>query len=136
MMLSDKATYKVFKRMLHVNKYKDTFNNDSSLLGFYRLLDVSKELILPVKTHINILLASNDVLHIRVISLSETELDVWQGMLEICPGRLNDFAVHINSEDTFYGCCSEFCGKNHRFTAASSYNIDMYVNVVNLKFSK
>ena len=136
MLLSDKAIYKLFKHMLYLNKYNSTFNNDSPLGGFYRLLYVNKGLILPVKTHINILLASNDVLHIRIIPIVGTDLETCQFRLVICQGRLNDFGAHLNSEGTFYGPCSEFFGKNHKFTTYSSYNIGSYIRVVNLNFRK
>jgi heme/copper-type cytochrome/quinol oxidase subunit 2 len=108
-MLSDKATYKVFKRMIHLsNKYNNNFYTKGSLVGFYRLLEVDKRLILPVKTNIRILISSADVLHSWAVPSLGVKLDA-------CPGRLNEAAVHIKREGIFYGQCSEICGKNHGF---------------------
>jgi heme/copper-type cytochrome/quinol oxidase subunit 2 len=35
--------------------------------------------------------------------------------LDACPGRLNQTAIFINRQGTYYGQCSEICGVNHGF---------------------
>jgi cytochrome c oxidase subunit 2 len=35
--------------------------------------------------------------------------------VDACPGRLNQTAIFINRQGTYYGQCSELCGVNHGF---------------------
>lgn len=35
--------------------------------------------------------------------------------MDACPGRLNQTALFIKRQGTYYGQCSEICGVNHGF---------------------
>lgn len=77
-------------------------------LGFFRLLEVDSEVVVPVDTHIRFIITANDVLH----SWSVNSLGV---KVDAVPGRLNQTSVYIKREGVFYGQCSEICGVNHGF---------------------
>lgn len=77
-------------------------------LGDFRLLEVDNHVVLPVKTHIRIVVTASDVLH----SWSVNSLGV---KVDAVPGRLNQTAVYIKRQGTYYGQCSELCGVNHGF---------------------
>lgn len=74
--------------------------------GQLRMLEVDNRVVLPTKTHIRILVTSDDVLHSFAIPSLGVKIDA-------CPGRLNQVSVFINREGVFYGQCSELCGVNH-----------------------
>lgn len=71
-------------------------------LGQLRLLEVDNPIYLPVRTHIRLLITSDDVLHCWTIPSFGCKVDA-------CPGRLNQASVFIQREGTFYGQCSEIC---------------------------
>ncbi|YP_001874757.1 cytochrome c oxidase subunit 2 (mitochondrion) [Hemiselmis andersenii] len=76
--------------------------------GQLRLLEVDNRVVLPVKTHIRVLVTSSDVLHSWAVPSLGVKMDA-------CPGRLNQVSVFIKREGVFYGQCSELCGVNHAF---------------------
>jgi len=92
------------------------FSTDSYLLstddlaprGSFRLLEVDHKVILPVKTHIRLLVTAADVLHSWAIPSFGIKIDA-------CPGRLSQGSLFIKREGIFYGQCSEICGVNHGF---------------------
>jgi len=92
------------------------FNVDSYLLstddlspnGSFRLLEVDHKVILPIKTHIRLLVTAADVLHSWAIPSFGIKIDA-------CPGRLSQGSLFIKREGVFYGQCSEICGVNHGF---------------------
>jgi len=73
-----------------------------------RLLEVDNRLVLPILTHIRVLVTSVDVIH----SWSVPSLGV---KLDAIPGRLNQTDLYIKRVGVFYGQCSELCGVNHAF---------------------
>jgi cytochrome c oxidase subunit 2 len=77
-------------------------------LGQFRLLEVDNRVVVPIKTHIRILVTASDVLHSWAIPSLGIKLDA-------CPGRLNQTSMFIKREGIFYGQCSEICGINHGF---------------------
>jgi cytochrome c oxidase subunit 2 len=81
---------------------------DALKLGQLRLLEVDKRIILPTKTHIQVVATSVDVLHCWSVPSLGIKLDS-------CPGRLNESMIYIRREGVFYGQCSEICGMNHAF---------------------
>ena len=83
-------------------------NTDDLTLGSFRLLEVDNRVILPIKTHIRLLITAADVLHCWAIPSFGIKVDA-------CPGRLNQASLFIKREGTFYGQCSEICGVNHGF---------------------
>lgn len=76
--------------------------------GAPRLLEVDNPLFLPVKTHIDLLVTSNDVLHCWTVPSFGVKMDA-------VPGRLNHANVFIERSGVFYGQCSEICGVLHGF---------------------
>lgn len=77
-------------------------------LGSFRLLEVDNRVVLPIKTHIRLLITSSDVLHSWAMPSFGVKLDA-------TPGRLSQTSVYIKREGVYYGQCSEICGINHGF---------------------
>lgn len=95
-------------------------------IGDLRLLEVTREIILPQNTHVRILLTSNDVLHSWAVPAFGVKTDA-------VPGRLSQIPAFIKREGVFYGQCSELCGVNHGFMPikVQSTQLMEYVNWVN-----
>ena len=74
-------------------------------LGQFRLLDVDNKVVVPVDTHIRLIVTGADVIH----SFAVPSLGI---KLDCAPGRLNQVSFLIDREGTFYGQCSEICGLN------------------------
>jgi len=83
-------------------------NSDDLTIGAFRLLEVDNRIILPINTHIRLLITAADVLHCWAIPSFGIKIDA-------CPGRFNQASLFIKREGTFYGQCSEICGVNHGF---------------------
>jgi len=93
--------------------------------GNLRLLEVDNRLVLPIKTHIRILLTAGDVLHSWCVPSFGIKVDA-------CPGRLNQTSLFIKREGVFFGQCSEICGVNHGFMpiVIEAVNLEKYVSWV------
>lgn len=91
--------------------------------GQLRLLEVDNRLVLPVNTHIRLIITSSDVLHSWAVPSLGIKLDA-------CPGRLNQTTLYVKREGVFYGQCSEICGINHGFMpiVVEVVNINKYIN--------
>jgi cytochrome c oxidase subunit 2 len=76
--------------------------------GSFRLLEVDNRVILPINTHIRLLITAADVLHCWTIPSFGIKVDA-------CPGRLSQTSLFIKREGVYYGQCSEICGVNHGF---------------------
>jgi cytochrome c oxidase subunit 2 len=87
--------------------------------GNLRLLEVDNRVLLPVKTHISVIVTASDVLHCWAVPSLGVKVDA-------CPGRLNQTSVFIKREGTFYGQCSEICGVNHGFMPIVVEGVSMY----------
>ena len=74
--------------------------------GALRMLEVDNRVILPVSTHVRIIIGSDDVIH----SFASPSLGI---KCDAYPGRLNQVSVFLNREGVFYGQCSEICGILH-----------------------
>ncbi|KAM9955023.1 hypothetical protein ACTFIR_012867 [Dictyostelium discoideum] len=74
--------------------------------GQLRLLEVDNAMVVPVKTHIRLIITSGDVLHSWAIPSFGIKVDA-------VPGRLNQIGLYVKREGTFYGQCSELCGVDH-----------------------
>jgi cytochrome c oxidase subunit 2 len=81
---------------------------DDLELGQLRLLEVDNRVILPINTHIRVLITSTDVVHAWAIPSLGVKCDAY-------PGRLNQVNTFIKREGIFHGQCSELCGVNHGF---------------------
>lgn len=91
-------------------------------IGQFRLLEVDNRVVVPVESHIRILITASDVLHSWAIPSLGIKLDA-------CPGRLNQTSMFIKREGVFYGQCSEICGVNHGFMpiVVEAVSIDDYI---------
>ncbi|CAM9259061.1 unnamed protein product [Discosporangium mesarthrocarpum] len=87
-----------------------------------RLLEVDNRVVLPVNTHIRLLVTSADVLHSWAVPSLGVKVDS-------CPGRLNQVCLFIKRKGVFYGQCSEICGVNHGFMpiVVQSVSLDDYL---------
>jgi cytochrome c oxidase subunit 2 len=89
--------------------YDSVMLTDSELLtGYHRLLEVDRQLILPVNTHIRIMITGADVIHSWAVPSFGIKVDA-------VPGRMSQVGVFVKHEGVFYGQCSELCGVNHGF---------------------
>jgi cytochrome c oxidase subunit 2 len=96
-----------------------------SNVGFFRLLETNKRVMLPSNTHLRLLITSVDVLHSWTIPSFGVKIDA-------CPGRLNQVNVFLKRIGVFFGQCSEICGVNHGFMpvvalVVSSSQFNFYV---------
>ena len=82
--------------------------SEKNYLGFFRLLETNKRVLLPSNTHLRLLVTSVDVLHSWTIPSFGVKVDA-------CPGRLNQVNVFLKRIGMFFGQCSEICGVNHGF---------------------
>jgi cytochrome c oxidase subunit 2 len=94
---------------------KDAINFDSYMIadddllpGQLRLLEVDNRVVIPVDTHVRVLVTSADVLHSWAVPSLGVKCDA-------VPGRLNQASMFALREGVFYGQCSELCGANHGF---------------------
>ncbi|MBI3437290.1 MAG: cytochrome c oxidase subunit II [Proteobacteria bacterium] len=78
------------------------------------LLATTSPIVVPMDTTVRVLVTSNDVIHAWAIPAFGVKEDATQG-------RVNDSWFRIESrlvgqgEHTFYGECSELCGKDHAY---------------------
>jgi len=100
--------------------------NEADLkVGDLRLLEVDNPLVLPVNTHIRVIVTSTDVLHSFAVPSLGLKVDA-------VPGRLNQLSLFIKRPGVFYGQCSELCGVNHGFMpiVIHGVNLDDYITFV------
>jgi len=83
-------------------------STDELTQGSFRLLEVDNRIILPILTHIRLLITSVDVLHSWAVPSFGIKVDA-------CPGRLSQASLFLKRDGVFYGQCSEICGVNHGF---------------------
>lgn len=73
-----------------------------------RLLSTDNVVVLPIDTNIALHITAGDVIHSWTIPAFGVKLDA-------IPGRLNETWVRIEKPGTYYGQCSELCGKDHAY---------------------
>lgn len=90
--------------------------------GQLRLLEVDNRIVLPIDTHVRILVTGGDVLHSFAVPSLGIKMDA-------VPGRLNQVSMFIQREGVFYGQCSELCGVNHGFMpiVIEAVSLDKYI---------
>jgi heme/copper-type cytochrome/quinol oxidase subunit 2 len=76
--------------------------------GHLRLLEVDNRMVIPVNTHIRVVISAADVLHSWAVPSLGVKCDA-------IPGRLNQTSLFVKREGLYYGQCSEICGINHGF---------------------
>lgn len=94
--------------------------------GQLRNLEVNQPLVLPLKTHVDVIVTADDVLHSFAIPSAGFKLDA-------VPGRLNHMGVFLERPGVLYGQCSELCGANHAFMPIKALVVpyDLYVSINN-----
>jgi len=73
-----------------------------------RLLAVDNEMVVPVNKIVHVLVTGADVIHSFAVPSFGIKIDA-------VPGRLNETWFKATTVGTYYGQCSELCGKNHAF---------------------
>lgn len=76
--------------------------------GEPRLLAVDNPIYVPVNKNVQLLLTGGDVIHAFAMPAFGVKQDV-------VPGRLNETWFRAEKEGTYYGQCSELCGRLHGF---------------------
>ncbi len=85
----------------------------SAFLGYpahfnARLLDTDNRLVVPIGTKIKVHVTASDVIHSWAVPSLGFKLDA-------VPGRVNQLWFEVDQVGTYYGQCSELCGKDHAF---------------------
>jgi cytochrome c oxidase subunit 2 len=98
-------------------------NANDLFKGQLRNLEVDQAVRLPGKTHVDIIVTADDVLHSFALPSLGIKVDA-------VPGRLNHTGVFIERPGVFYGQCSELCGTNHAFMPIKLFSLpyDLYVS--------
>lgn len=73
-----------------------------------RLLDTDNRVVVPIGTKIKVDLTASDVIHAWALPSLGVKLDA-------VPGRLNQTWFEVDEVGTYYGQCSELCGKDHAY---------------------
>jgi len=96
--------------------------------GNLRLLEVDNRVVLPVDTHVRLIITAADVLHCWAMPSFGVKMDA-------CPGRLNPTSIFIKREGTYYGQCSEICGVNHGFMpiVVDAVSLEDYIRWISSK---
>jgi cytochrome c oxidase subunit II len=76
--------------------------------GQPRLLAVNNEVVVPVNKVVRVQTTAADVIHAFAVPAFGIKIDA-------IPGRLNETWFKATREGTYYGQCSELCGKDHAF---------------------
>jgi len=94
-------------------------------IGDLRLLEVDNHIVVPVNTHVRVIITSADVLHCWAVPSLGIKLDA-------VPGRLNQTSFLANREGWFYGQCSEICGTGHSAMpiVVEAVSLDNYCNYI------
>ena len=105
--------------------------DDELELGQLRLLEVDNRMVVPVNTHIRVIITAADVLHSWGVPSLGVKCDA-------VPGRLNQIPLFIKREGVFYGQCSELCGVNHAFMpiVVEAVSLDNYISWVSTKLEE
>ena len=104
---------------------------DDLTLGQLRLLEVDNRVVLPVHTHVRVIVTAADVLHSWAVPSLGVKCDA-------VPGRLNQTSFFLQREGVFYGQCSEICGANHGFMpiVVEGVSLDEYISWVSNKMEE
>ena len=105
--------------------------DDDLELGQLRLLEVDNRVVLPVNTHIRVIITAADVIHGWAVPSLGVKCDA-------VPGRLNQIPLFIKREGVFYGQCSELCGANHAFMpiVVEAVSLEDYVSWISNKLEE
>lgn len=125
-------------------EYSDYLNEDSESINFesymipeedlnlgeFRLLEVDNNMVIPINTHIRIIVSAADVLHSWAVPSLGVKCDA-------VPGRLNQTSLFVKREGIYFGQCSEICGINHGFMpiAVEAVKLPDYISWLSNKLS-
>jgi len=103
-------SYEFNDPVLHAKFGFDSYmvNTSDLKVGNFRLLEVDQRVMLPINTHVRLLVTASDVLHSWAVPSFGVKIDA-------CPGRISQVSLYIKREGVYYGQCSEICGVNHGF---------------------
>jgi cytochrome c oxidase subunit 2 len=76
--------------------------------GQPRLLTVDNEMVVPVNKVVKVLTTGADVIHSWAVPSFGVKIDA-------IPGRVNETWFKAEREGTYYGQCSQLCGRDHAF---------------------
>ena len=76
--------------------------------GQLRNLSVDYPLVVPLNATIRLQVTATDVIHNWAMPAFGTKMDA-------IPGRINEAWFQVTEEGTYYGQCSELCGRGHAF---------------------
>jgi cytochrome c oxidase subunit 2 len=104
---------------------------DDLTLGQLRLLEVDNRVVLPIQTHVRVLVTAADVLHSWAVPSLGVKCDA-------VPGRLNQTSIFLQRPGVFYGQCSEICGVNHGFMpiVVEGVSLDEYITWLSNKLEE
>lgn len=90
--------------------------------GDLRLLEADHHLVVPVQTHVRLLVTGADVIHAFALPALGLKIDA-------IPGRLNQLNFLVKRPGIYYGQCSEICGANHSFMpiVLEAVSLDYYI---------
>ncbi|CAB4070531.1 cytochrome c oxidase subunit II (mitochondrion) [Lepeophtheirus salmonis] len=77
-------------------------------LGQMRLLESDVALTLPIKSMLQLMVSSKDVLHAWAVPSLGVKMDA-------VPGRINTLSMYSFRPGLYFGQCSEICGAHHSF---------------------
>lgn len=104
-------------------QYDSYMKKEADLLkGEPRLLAVDNPIVVPVDANVRVLVTGGDVIHSWAMPAFGVKQDT-------VPGRLNETWFRAEKEGTYYGQCSELCGRLHGF-------MPIQIEVVSEKFYK
>jgi cytochrome c oxidase subunit 2 len=72
------------------------------------LLAADTAVVVPVNTNVHVLVTGSDVIHAWTIPAFAVKVDA-------VPGRMNELWFNADVEGTYFGQCSELCGKDHSY---------------------
>jgi cytochrome c oxidase subunit 2 len=104
---------------------------DDLEIGQLRLLEVDHRVVLPINTHVRVIVTAADVLHSWAIPSLGVKCDA-------IPGRLNQTSLFLQREGVFYGQCSEICGANHGFMpiVVEGVSLEDYISWISNKLDE
>ena len=76
--------------------------------GEPRLLATDNKVVVPIDTNIQLYVKAADVIHAFAMPNFGVKIDA-------VPGRLNETWFRVEEPGTYYGQCSELCGKDHAY---------------------
>ncbi|MGA8076893.1 MAG: cytochrome c oxidase subunit II [Xanthobacteraceae bacterium] len=85
--------------------------------GQPRLLTVDNEMVVPVNKVVHVLVTGADVIHSFDVLSFGIRIDA-------IPGRMNETWFKATKMGTFYGQCTELCGKDHSFMPIAVHVVD------------